>query len=280
GEQFAKDWQIAGENGLAQGKSGRKRTTGCDRAIGIDHHVGSAIEGNQFFAGDEAQVQLHQLQTELADLFANLLRNLMRSCAHDQQADIFIVGFNLLPCLQQQVDALVGEDDSLPQDQQLSRLETEASHGLLGVGCGKIVEEWPVRNEGYLLFRHVELFLEPCLDTVGVADDTVNHLVQVAEGLLVLLPGVVRKQIVNRQHDLRAASAAQLYEPEVEWETRQQHGQELHMNDLGGRDEEAHGKRGQIEVRLQQLEDSARQARQPKPSDDVEKARMKLDSPT
>ena len=52
------------------------------------------------------------------------------------------------------------------------------------------------------------------------------------------------------------------------------------MNDVGRRDEKTHCECRQIEHRLQQLEDPARQPGQPKPSYDIENARVDLDAAT
>ena len=59
-----------------------------------------------------------------------------------------------------------------------------------------------------------------------------------------------------------------------------QHGQVLHMNDVRREEEKTYGERGEIEDRFEQLEDSARQARQVKSSDDVENARIEFDAAT
>ena len=52
------------------------------------------------------------------------------------------------------------------------------------------------------------------------------------------------------------------------------------MNDVGRRDEKTHCECREVEYRLQQLEDPARQPGQAKPSYDVEKARVELDAAT
>src|ERR1700678_514840 len=91
--------------------------------------------------------------------------------------------FNVLPGLEQKIDSFVGRDDALPQHEQLSRVERETLQDLLG-GYWKIVEEGTVSNHRDLLYRHSELFCEPLSDGVGVADDAIDHLIKIVEGLL------------------------------------------------------------------------------------------------
>jgi len=178
-------------------------------------------------------VQLHVLQVQAPDLFANLFQQFGRSRARNKQAGIITTRFNLLPCLQQQIDPLVWKDDPLPQHQQLAWFNLKALQGLLGSGCGKVIEKWPMGNHRYFFLWYRELQPKPCPDVVGVADDPIDHSVQVMEGPLVSLARIVGKQIVNRQHDPRAPLATEFQEPKIQWETPLQHGQVLHMNDIG-----------------------------------------------
>lgn len=93
-----------------------------------------------------------------------------------------------------------------------------------------------------------------------MADDAIDHLIKIVEGLLVAQARVVREEIVNCQHDLGAAPLAKQDEPEIERQTLGQHGEELHVNDVGRGDDEAHRQCGEIEQRFEELQNSSWQA--------------------
>jgi hypothetical protein len=107
-----------------------------------------------------------------------------------------------------------------------------------------------------------------------VADDAVDDTVKVMKAPLVCFSSVVGKEIVYGEHDLRAAPMAELNEPEIERKWRHQHWKILHVNDVGRRDEKTYCECRKIKDRLHQLGDPARQARQLKFADDVEKTRV------
>ena len=70
-----------------------------------------------------------------------------------------------------------------------------------------------MRDHGYLVARHGKLRLKSRLDVIRVTNDRINHPVKSVERPLVRLARIVRKQIVNRQNNLRAPPLTDLNKP-------------------------------------------------------------------
>ena len=87
-----------------------------DGAVGVDDDVGGAVNGDEFLGGDEAEVELDVGEAEPVDLLMELIEEVGCAGSDDDEPGVGDLGFDALPGVEQDVEALVGEEDALPED--------------------------------------------------------------------------------------------------------------------------------------------------------------------
>ena len=117
-------------------------------------------------------------------------------------------------------------------------------------GCRQIVEERPMGNHVDLPRNNTEFPLQAVADGIRVADNRIDECIKAEEGRFVTLTGVVWQQVMDGEHDLRSAGAAEVEEPEIERQSPFQHWQILHVDDVWRGDEKPDAKRKQVQHRL------------------------------
>src|ERR1700679_326168 len=178
--------------------------------------------------------------------------------------------FHEPPRIEKQIDSLVRKDNPLKEEQGSGLFQSKISHDLSRPADRQIIEEGSVWNDVDLRERYMKLRLQLCRNRVGVTDDCVDTAIQTLKDLLVASSSIVREQIMHRENDFCASALEELDEPEIHRQTPSQHGQKLHMDNIGWSNQESDGQGAQVQNRLSQFKDSAWKLRQPKLSYNVQ----------